>query len=224
MFTGIIEACVPLQSVASSSKGKLIALALPPAWTGVKLGDSIAINGCCLTVAESNGAQVSFFAVPETLKLTNLADVHSGDVVNLERAMAAGARFDGHLVQGHIDTTGTIANIVREGEGWRVSIAAAQSFLSQCVLKGSVCVDGISLTIAALTSTVFEIAVVPHTWGHTNLSTRRAGDHVNLEADVIGKYVRRTIEQMQPGRGDGVSVETLQQAGFLAGEGHSTGR
>jgi len=214
MFTGIVEACVAIGSVTPESGRVKIALALPTAMQeGVKLGDSIAVNGCCLTVARINLPQVVFEAVPETLKLTNLGDLRAGSRVNLERAMQAGARLDGHMVQGHVDGTGRIESIRDGGGEWRVRVSAPSEFLKQCILKGSVCIDGISLTIAALDATAFEVAIIPHTWEVTNLSHRKSGDRVNLEADMIGKYVLRQLTAIF-GVGTGVTVDLLRKHGF----------
>lgn len=214
MFTGIIEACIPVASVTPSGGVTRIALALPEDMRGtVKLGDSIALNGVCLTVAALDGHHASFDAIPETLKLTSLGDLKPGSSVNLERAMLAGSRLDGHMVQGHVDTTGRISAITPSGGEWRVTVDAGRDFCGQCVHKGSVCIDGISLTIAHLTETTLTVAIIPHTWRVTNLSTRRVGDRVNLEADVIGKYVKKQLGAIF-GVTAGVTLELLQKKGL----------
>ncbi len=214
MFTGIVEACVPIASVVPESGRVRITLDLPNRMQdGVKLGDSIAINGCCLTVANLNLPRVQFEAVPETLRLTNLGDLKSGSHVNLERAMQAGSRLDGHLVQGHVDGTGRIESIRDNSGEWRVRVSAPAEFLKHCILKGSVCIDGISLTIAGLDATWLEVAIIPHTWVVTNLSRRKPGDRVNLEADMIGKYVLKQLTGIF-GIGTGVTVDLLRKHGF----------
>jgi len=218
MFTGIIEAACPIASLTQRGQALRITLELPAHMQdGVKLGDSIAINGCCLTVAEMSGARVGFDAIPETLKLTNLGDLRQSSVVNLERALAAGARMDGHLVQGHVDQVGTVAAIKELDGEHRVTIQAGKDFCSQCVWKGSVCIDGISLTIAELTEETLTVAIIPHTWKVTNLHARKAGDRINLEADVIGKYVRRQLTQIfgaVNGMQAGLTQEMLKKHGF----------
>lgn len=214
MFTGIVEAAVPITSVSPMGGVVRIVLALPDDWRGgVKLGDSIAINGCCLTVAALGGVDATFEAVPETMRLTNLGDLRAGSVVNLERAMLAGARLDGHLVQGHVDQVGRIASVIEAGGEWRVTVDAGAAFCNQCVHKGSVCIDGISLTIAELTATTLTVAIIPHTWKITALSHRKPGDRVNLEADVIGKYVQRQLAAIF-GVTSGITVDLLRKHGF----------
>jgi riboflavin synthase len=191
VFTGIIEAALPVQSVADAAGVRRITLALDH----VKLGDSIALNGCCLTVAALAAGRVTFEAVPETLKLTNLGELKQGSVVNVERALKAGAAFDGHFVQGHVDQIGTVAEIRENGGEWRVRVDCGREFAVQCIHKGSVCVDGISLTIAGLHEAAFVVAVIPHTRKVTNIGQWAKGTRVNLEADMIGKYVRRQMGQ-----------------------------
>lgn len=216
MFTGIIEACAPVAAVTPEGGRVRLAFELPESMRdGVKLGDSIAVNGVCLTVARLSGPRAEFEAVPETLKLTSLGDLRVGSMANLERAMLAGSRLDGHMVQGHVDTTGRIASVVQGSGEWRVTIDVGAAFCGLCVHKGSVCIDGISLTIAELPATTLTVAIIPHTWKVTNLSQRKVGDRVNLEADVIGKYVQKQLAAMfGPGASGGVTFDRLKRQGL----------
>lgn len=210
MFTGIVEAAIPLHSVKDGTvRSLLLELASLADAATIKLGDSVALNGCCLTVAALHGTLATFQAVPETLKLTSLGKLAAGSLVNVERAMKAGARLDGHLVQGHVDRVGSVARIDDRGGEWRVLIDCGREFASQCVHKGSVCVDGISLTIAELHDDAFTLAIIPHTRTVTNIREWRTGTPVNLEADVIGKYVRRHMQTLT-----GVDADLLRRAGF----------
>lgn len=210
MFTGIVEAAIPLHSVTDGAVRNLqLELASLPDADTIKLGDSVALNGCCLTVAALQGGLATFQAVPETLKLTSLGKLAAGSLVNAERAMKIGARLDGHLVQGHVDCVGTVSRIDDRGGEWRVRIDCGREFASQCVHKGSVCVDGISLTIAELHDDAFTLAIIPHTRSVTNIREWRTGTPVNLEADVIGKYVRRQMQALSS-----VDAELLRRAGF----------
>ncbi|MCK6439801.1 MAG: riboflavin synthase [Planctomycetes bacterium] len=195
MFTGIVEAALNVEAARASATGLRLSVRVPESWKGeVRLGDSIAVNGCCLTISELKGMLASFDVVPETLRLTSLVGLKTGSLVNIERALKFGERIDGHMVQGHVDGIGTIEAIDLSGGERRLRIATSAEFCAQCIHKGSVCVDGISLTIAALEKKSFTVAIVPHTWEVTNLRERKVGDAVNLEADMLGKYVRKSLE------------------------------
>jgi riboflavin synthase len=194
VFTGIIEAALPVQAAADAAGVRRITLDVSKVGS-VKLGDSVALNGCCLTVAALAAGRATFEAVPETLRLTNLGDLKTGSLVNIERALKVGMSLDGHLVQGHVDGVGTVADIRENGGEWRVRVNCGRDFAVQCIHKGSVCVDGISLTIAELEDDAFVVAVIPHTRKVTSISQWGKGTRVNLEADMIGKYVRRQMEQ-----------------------------
>lgn len=214
MFTGIVEAALPLQGVSDRAVRRLqLDLgSLAEAHT-IKLGDSVALNGCCLTVAQLDGSRATFEAVAETLKLTSLGALRAGQLVNVERAMKAGSRLDGHLVQGHVDQVGTVAAIDDRGGEWRVRIDCGEEFARQCVHKGSVCVDGISLTIAELHSAGFTLAIIPHSRQVTNIQGWQPGTQVNLEADVIGKYVRRHLATIAESSA-GLDADLLRRTGF----------
>lgn len=211
MFTGIVEAALPVESAEDANGLRRITLDLSALAESerIRLGDSVAVNGCCLTVAALNGTRADFEAVPETLRLTNLGELKKGSLVNVERAIQAGARFDGHFVQGHVDTVGQI-RLITKGDDFRIRVGCDRGFAAQCIPKGSVCIDGISLTIAELEADSLVVAVIPHTREVTNIRQWAPGTRVNLEADMIGKYVRRTLEHS----GGGVSPELLKRAGF----------
>ncbi|MCC6574886.1 MAG: riboflavin synthase [Planctomycetes bacterium] len=216
MFTGIVEAALPITEARDSSGLRRISVDLSSlaGAKSIKVGDSVALNGCCLTVARLAKTTATFEAVPETLKLTNLGDLEAGSLVNVERAMLAGSRLDGHMVQGHVDATGAIASIKKAGGERRVAIACGEEFARQCVIKGSVCVDGISLTIAELGADSFTVAIIPHTWDVTNLRERKVGERVNLEADVIGKYVIAQLGRMTAKKSR-VDEALMKKAGFI---------
>ncbi len=159
-----------------------------------RAGDSISVNGACLTVGESDGEMLAFFAMPETLRRTALRTLVVGSPVNLERAMAAGSRFGGHIVQGHVDGVGEVLGVRPEGEAEIWEFGAPESVLRYCVEKGSICVDGISLTIVSVGKDSFTVSILPQTRANTNLGALGQGSRVNLEADVVGKYVERLLE------------------------------
>lgn len=195
MFTGIIEHAGEVARIDAGPEGARLTVAAGPVAQGARIGDSVAVNGTCLTVVEIGEGQLSFDAVNETLRRTSLGDLRAGDRVNLERPLRADGRFDGHIVQGHVDGTGTLERIDEEGASRRIRIAAAPGILRYVVEKGSITVDGISLTVAALGTGWFEVVIIPHTWEKTNLQTRRPGNRVNLEVDILAKYVERLVTQ-----------------------------
>lgn len=178
-----------------------------------KIGDSIAINGVCLTVSKKTGSHANFEVSSETLAKSTIGLLKPGSRVNAESALRPTDRFGGHFVQGHIDGTATIKHIQRQGEFADIEFAAGPELLSQMVAKGSVAVDGVSLTIAAMGRTSFTVAVIPQTLHSTTLRTAKAGDSVNLETDIIVKTVKKQIENILPQAG-GLSVERLKELGF----------
>ena len=184
----------------------------------VAIGDSVAVNGVCLTVVEIAAPQLTFEAVYETLRRTTLGQRRVGDPVNLERALQTNGRFGGHIVQGHIDGTGRIASIRPVGDSWFVYIEASQDLLRYIVTKGSVCVDGISLTVMDADDKAFSLSIIPHTWENTTLKDRHAGDSVNVETDIIGKYVEKLMGGWAPGGGRGVTLDLLARSGYIEPE------
>jgi riboflavin synthase len=195
MFTGIVEESGRVAAVQVTPDGARLEIVAPLVAAGARVGDSVAINGVCLTATDvvEGLARLAFDAVPETLSRTNLGALRSGDRVNLERPLAVGDRLGGHIVQGHVDGVGRIAALQPEGNATRVTIAAPETLMRYVVEKGSIAVDGISLTIAGVDGEQFSVAIIPHTWEVTNLSHRRVGDPVNLEVDILAKYVERLM-------------------------------
>ncbi|MEP7274460.1 MAG: riboflavin synthase [Acidobacteriota bacterium] len=195
MFTGIVEALGILTSIASLDQGMRLEVTAGGFFEGASIGESIAVNGVCLTVVESAGNRVAFDVSEETLERTSLQSAHEGMTVNLERPLTLSTLLGGHLVQGHVDGKGRLAEVVPVGEGFVVRIEYPPHLGRYIVEKGSITVDGISLTIASLSENWFEIAVIPHTWRATNLSSLQLGAGVNLEVDIIAKYVEKLMSR-----------------------------
>jgi riboflavin synthase len=199
MFTGIVEALGEVVSVTPRGETTRIAVRSQLA-DEVRLGDSVAVNGCCLTLAETHAGELRFDAIRETLEKTAHGDLARGMRVNLERAMSASARFDGHIVQGHVDEAGRVREWRQRGEDVQLFVQTSRAFAEQCIPKGSVTVHGVSLTIVGVASDGFDVALIPHTLAVTNLRDLAVGARVNLEADVLGRYVRKYLERMLPER------------------------
>ena len=194
MFTGIIRERGRVVAVEPVPGGGVrLRLAAPQSARTLALGDSLAVNGCCLTAIQVSNGHVSLEAVPETLRRSSLSGLREGAEVNLEPALRAGEPLGGHYVQGHVDGVGQVRSVVAEGGGIRVWIEAPPALLRYCVEKGSIAVDGVSLTIAELAGDAFAVALVPHTLAETTLSALEPAQHVNLEADVLAKYVERLL-------------------------------
>ncbi|CAN5668454.1 riboflavin synthase [soil metagenome] len=193
MFTGLVEE-VGLVSSMASGEMLLLGISADRVTADTRAGDSVSVNGVCLTVGEADGRTLTFFAMPETLRRTALGALREGRAVNLERAMASGGRFGGHIVQGHVDGIGEVLGVRPEGGAEIWEFRAPEAVLRYCVEKGSICVDGISLTIVSVGPDTLTVSILPQTRANTNLRVLRAGDRVNLEADVIGKYVERLLE------------------------------
>lgn len=192
MFTGLVE---EVGRVSRLERGAMLRLGISAerATEGTRAGDSVAVNGVCLTVGETDGRTLTFYAMPETLRRTALGRLAEGSAVNLERAMAAGSRFGGHIVQGHVDGVGEVIGVRPEGEAEIWEFGAPEAVLRYAVEKGSICVDGISLTLVSVKEGSFTVSILPQTRVNTNLAELGEGDRVNLEADVIGKYVERLL-------------------------------
>lgn len=193
MFTGLIEDIGALVRLERTGGGATLSVSTRLPLAEIKLGDSIAVNGACLTVTRKTSNQLSFDISLESLDRTALGALSSGDKVHLERAMQLGARIDGHLVQGHIDGTATVVGNTKDGDGWRLTYALPHPLLGQVVEKGSIAIDGVSLTIASLVGDRVSVAVVPHTARMTLLTHRPLGARVNVETDILGKYVERVL-------------------------------
>ena len=193
MFTGLIESIGEVVEAKGTSAGMRLRVRTNLA-AQVALGESVAVNGVCLTITLAEKGEIHADIGPETVRVTTLGSLHRGQEVNLERSMRADARFGGHFVQGHIDGTGTVDEIRDEVDSHWLTIGFPPSLAPYLVRKGSIAVDGISLTIAGLGETRFDVMIIPFTWEHTNLRELKAGDRVNLECDMIGQYVARTME------------------------------
>lgn len=227
MFTGIIESVGKVVAMDRGHGGVRLTVSAGKVSEDVALGDSVAVNGVCLTVVEFAPPLLSFDAVHETLRRSSLGDLRVGSLVNLERALPVGGRLGGHLVQGHVDCTGRIASIRPLGDSWMVYVDVAPETMRTMVSKGSVALDGISLTIVEAADRTFSVSVIPHTWANTTMSEKRAGDMVNVECDILGKYVEKLLGGWiagggsaadLPGRNHGVTMELLERSGYVGAE------
>jgi riboflavin synthase len=217
LFTGIIEETGQVRSYRAKAPGAVISIEAPGIAASLKLGASIAVNGVCLTVIENNGRCFSCDLSAETLRRSTLDQVREGLAVNLERPLAVGDRLGGHIVQGHVDGIGKLLSAVPGGEGAEMEFAVPPDFERYLILKGSVAVDGISLTVAALKKGTFLVAVIPHTLRETNLHFLKVGDRVNLEADILAKYFERFFQLGLIGDGSQktkLTVESLKEQGY----------
>lgn len=196
MFTGLVESLGAVREVVPDGAGTLLRIEDGQIAKDAPLGASIAINGVCLTVVAADARTLSFQAGPETLKLTNLGELRPGMKVNLERALSVGDRLGGHIVQGHVDGVGTISRRERSGEWEYVWFACAPELTGQMIRKGSITVDGVSLTLVDVRSGEFSVALIPHTMAITTLGFKQPGDRVNLEIDLFAKYVFKYLDQM----------------------------
>ncbi len=192
MFTGIVEQIGTVESMVETPDGRRLELSAP-GLGDLDIGASIAVNGVCLTVVEATGDRIALDVVPETLSRTNLGGLGPASAVNLERPMRADGRFDGHIVQGHVDGVGTVSTISDDDEGTTMEITADPALMRHIVEKGSITVDGVSLTVAGTGESGFSVALIPHTLEVTTLGLRNEGDPVNLETDVLAKYVERLV-------------------------------
>ncbi len=211
MFTGIIEEMGTVRALQRSGASARLAVAANKVIEGTMLGDSISVNGVCLTVVAMGKAEFSADIAVETLSVTNLGSLTVGAKVNLERALQLSARIGGHLVSGHVDAVGRIREKREEGNGWRIFFDAPDAILRHVIKKGSIAIDGISLTVADVDRTGFSVAMIPHTAKLTTLGFKTVGNSVNIESDIIGKYVERLLTGRLDG---GVSLDTLKKAGF----------
>ena len=195
MFTGLIEEVGSVVRSHAAALGAQLQIAAPRLAEEVEIGDSIAVNGCCLTVAARRSGELTFDLLGETLARTNLKTLHEGSRVNLERALPANGRFGGHLVQGHVDCVAPILTWEKSGDDYRLEVELPREFAHYVASKGSIAVDGISLTIAELAERNFAVWIIPHTRAHTNLGTAGSDALVNLEFDLIAKYLERMLDQ-----------------------------
>ena len=214
MFTGIIEEVGTVKAVQHSGSNSFIRIEAKKVLEDVHLGDSIAVNGVCLTVTHFDSTTFQADVMNETLSRSSLGSLRNGSPVNLERAMAAGGRFGGHIVSGHIDGTGTVSDIRNDGIAVWYTISANADILRYIVEKGSIAIDGISLTVAKVTDNSFSVSIIPHTASVTILGTKIIGDIVNLENDIVGKYVEKLMKPADSPQ-SGLNMEMLAKNGFI---------
>lgn len=215
MFTGIVEELGAIRAVRRGAASAVLSIGAAEVLSDLKIGDSVAVNGVCLTVTSLDDGGFTADVMHETLSRSSLGALAPGSRVNLERAMPANGRFGGHIVSGHIDGTGKIASVRPDDNALWYTISAAPELLRYIVEKGSITIDGISLTVAAVDEVSFSVSLIPHTAAVTALGKKRAGDIVNLETDIIGKYVEKLLRPaLEPERQGGISLEFLAENGF----------
>jgi riboflavin synthase len=215
MFTGIIEHLGTVHSLQLHPEGGRLAVHAPTVAPRLAIANSIAVDGCCLTVVQLEGEHFVADLSTETLRKTSIGQWHKGTLVNLEQPMTAGKEFGGHFVLGHVDTIGRVSGLDPEGENWWYGVEVPESFAKYIVPQGSVAIDGISLTVARWNGRVAEVAVIPFTYQHTNIQGKKMGDAVNLEGDVLGKYVERYLEARAGAKpASQLSIEQLITQGF----------
>jgi riboflavin synthase len=216
IFTGLIAEVGSVRRVDRRPDGAYLCIEARTVLDGTRIGDSISINGVDLTVVEMSLDSFSADASLETLKRSSLGDLRAGSRVNLERALAVGERLGGHMVQGHVDATGELISVTPEGNAYRMRFRFPPYLGRYIAMKGSITVDGISLTVAGIGADWFEVAIIPHTWRETTLRLTKAGDRVNLEADVLAKYVERlmTNSEEQEAQGGKLTLEYLTDRGY----------
>jgi riboflavin synthase len=217
MFTGLIEHVGQIDALDRSQDGGILWVNFAGAAEiarETKLGDSIAVNGCCLTVTDLSAERFAADLSGETLRRTSLGEKKPGDPVNLERPLAAGARLGGHFVQGHVDGTGRVTRLAREGDNWWLSVLVPDDLRRYVAEKGSIAIDGVSLTVARWQDAVADFAVIPFTYEHTNVHALVPGDTVNLECDILAKYVESMLNAREAPAASHLSVSKLIEEGF----------
>jgi len=214
LFTGIVEEIGTVSNIAKGEKSIRISLMCNKILEDTKLGDSISVNGICLTVTHLSKDSFTADVMPETLRATNLRSLKGGDKVNLERALSPQNRFGGHIVSGHIDGTGTITQIDREDNAVWITIQTVDEILKYIIPKGSISVDGISLTVQHVDNMQFKISIIPHTRDYTILPMKKVGDVVNLECDIVGKYIERLMNFKSEEPREKITLSYLVENGF----------
>jgi riboflavin synthase len=212
MFTGIIEEVGTVEVIETRAAGARLRLQCQVALDGTGEGASISVNGVCLTAVDLRGASFAADATPETMRRSNLGDLRRGSPVNLERPLSPGGRLGGHIVQGHVDGTGDLLSLEALGDGnWWLKVRVPRELERYLVEKGSVAIDGISLTIASVDAGVVSVSIIPHTYQNTNLRSRRSGDRLNLECDILAKYVEKLLSARET---KGLTIEKLKDLGY----------
>jgi len=215
MFTGIIEHLGTVDSLKLNAEGGRLTIHASTVVAHLAVANSIAVDGCCLTVVEMTGERFSADLSAETIRKTSIGEWKAGTRVNLEQPMTAGKEFGGHFVLGHVDTTGRVVRLEPEGENWWYGVEVPESFAKYVVPQGSIAIDGISLTVARWNGRVAEIAIIPFTYQHTNIRGKKIGDAVNLEGDVLGKYVERYMEARDAAKpASNLTIDELVRQGF----------
>ncbi len=218
MFTGIIEHLGEIESLSLNSDGGRVTIQVPTLASKLAISNSIAVNGCCLTIVSAENDRFAADLSGETIRKTSFGAssgaLHGGVRVNLEQPLTAGKEFGGHFVLGHVDGTGKVAHLRPEGENWWYGVQVPEEFARYVVPKGSITIDGISLTVANWHDDIAEIAVIPYTYEHTNIRDRKPGDAVNLEGDILGKYVERYLEARGSATTTKISLAELTEQGF----------
>lgn len=212
MFTGLVEEIGIIQAATRQQGGVRFVLAAERVLEGLEIGDSISVSGVCLTVVKKGAGSFEVEAVQETLQRSTLAHWTEGTAVNLERALAVGGRVGGHFVQGHVDGIGRVQDLQTRPPGYWLTLRLSDECAALCVEKGSIAIDGVSLTIARVNAEMISLAVIPHTAEHTTLCRRQAGDEVNVETDLLGKYVQRLLTGGKPA--SGLTMDKLSEWGF----------
>jgi riboflavin synthase len=214
IFTGLIIEVGRVRQIRRRADGAFLVIEANKVLEGTRIGDSISINGVDLTVIEMGADSFSADASPETLSRSTLGELRSGNRVNLERALAVGERLGGHMVQGHVDGTGELLSTTREGNAYRMRFGFPAELGRYIAMKGSITVDGISLTVAGLGDDWFEVAIIPHTWRETSLSDLKIGDRINLEVDALAKYVERLMQRTAEPAESNLTMEYLIERGY----------
>ncbi len=217
MFTGIVEQVGKIESLGQTAQGGRLRVSLanaPEISDSLRPGDSISVNGCCLTVVEAGEGMFTADLSAETLRRTSFGEMAAGRAVNLERPLAASARLGGHFVQGHVDGVGRVARLAPEGENWWLSVRVPEELARYVAMKGSIAIDGISLTVAGWREGIVEVALIPFTYAHTNIGQLTAGDAVNLECDILAKYVERMFEAQNEPAPSRLTAAKLVEEGF----------
>jgi len=215
MFTGIIEHLGTVESLKANAEGGRLTIHAPAVAGKLTVSNSVAVDGCCLTVVALDGERFSADLSGETLRKTSIGEWKTGTRVNLEQPLTAGKEFGGHFVLGHVDTVGRVVRIAPEGGNWWYGVEVPESFARYILPQGSISIDGISLTVARWNRHVAEVAIIPYTWEHTNIRDKKIGDAVNLEGDILGKYVERYLEARNAAKPtSNLTIEQLVQQGF----------
>ena len=218
MFTGLVAELGTVQRLARQGSSYHLTVGAKKVLTNLKIGDSVAVNGACLTVVRMDEGGFTADVMPETVRLTNIGSLQPGSKVNLERTLRLCDGLDGHIVSGHVEGLGTISEQRPEGIAVVVTIATPPELLKYIIKKGSIAIDGISLTVTEVTDTSFSVSLIPHTAKETTLGFKKVGDSVNLETDILGKYVERMLtwnKQTRAGKADTLNMQTLLENGFV---------